>query len=163
MFFSLRTYAEDSLAYKVNVGFGFGLNYGGFGGQLSYNPIKQLGIFGALGYNLNAVGYNLGASANLPVKDRIFIHLTGMYGYNAVLIVKGYTEQTKTTYYGPSVGPGLSWRVIRGGNSFLRVDVFIPFRPDELQDAIDVLNMAGYDTQEPFPVTFSVGYCINIK
>ncbi len=146
---------------KINVGIGAGLDYGGFGGHLSFFPADRIGLFGGLGYNLNALGYNVGAQLNFPNEKRVNFHISGMYGYNAVLIVKGNVT-SKTTYYGPSVGTGLILKSKRSGKSFWRFEVIVPFRPDAYHNAIDDMKLIGYDVREPWPVAFSFGYHIKL-
>jgi hypothetical protein len=142
---------------KTNLGIGGGLDYGGLGGQLSYLPIERIALFGAAGYNLNTVGYNFGVKVNFPAEKRVELHITGMYGYNAVLIVKGNTTN-KTTYYGPSIGAGLNLKSRKTVGSFWSFELLLPFRVKEFHDAIDSLKQLGYDVNEPLPVGFSVGY-----
>jgi hypothetical protein len=88
-------------------------------------------------------------------------HISGMYGYNAVLIVKDNTT-SETTYYGPSIGAGLVIKSRIPGKAFWSMGILLPFRPAAFHNAIDDLKMLGYDVKEPLPVGFSFGYHINI-
>ena len=121
-------HAQGQIVDKINVGIGFGLDYGGIGSRVTYQPIKQLGIFGAVGYNFNSVGYNVGAQLRFPSEKRIDWFLSGMYGYNAVIQISGATE-TKTTYYGPSLGAGVELKVGQSRKSFFSFELILPFRP----------------------------------
>ena len=154
-----RLDASGQIPGKLNAGFGGGLDYGGFGGQLSFFPAARIGLFGGLGYNLNTLGYNVGAQLNFPNDKRINFHISGMYGYNAVLIVQG-TGTSKTTYYGPSVGTGIIMKSKRSEKSYWKFELLVPFRPEGYHNAIDDLKLLGYDVREPWPVTFSIGYHI---
>lgn len=146
---------------KINIGIGAGLDYGGFGARISYLPIKQVAVFGAMGYNLDALGHTVGAQYRFPTEKRLDWFISAMYGYNAVLIIEEPVK-TKTTYYGPSLGTGMEWK-IKDGRSFVSVEILIPFRPQVYDDAINDLELIGYTVSEPLPVAFSVGYHIKIK
>lgn len=140
----------------ANIGAGGGLSYGGFGARLTYLPVRQFGFFGSLGYNLDALGYNLGVQFHLPSEKRVSFYLTGMYGYNAVLIVEALYATTKTTYYGISAGAGVQFRLTE--KSFLSGEVLIPFRPQVYRDALDDLKSINYDVKDALPVAFCIGY-----
>jgi hypothetical protein len=146
---------------KLNLGIGAGFDYGGFGGQLSYLPVARVALFGALGYNLAGAGYNLGAKLNFPTEKKVEWHMTAMYGYNAVLVVKGDIT-SKTTYYGPSAGAGLVIKSRIPGKSFWSFELLIPFRPGAFHNALDDLKQLGYDVRDALPVGISIGYHINI-
>lgn len=80
-----------------------------------------------------------------------------MYGYNAVIIVEGMKEQSKT-YYGPSFGGGIELKVGRKSNFFV-FELWVPVRSQEYRDDIDaLLNNAGVEVTEATPVAISVGY-----
>jgi len=147
---------------KVNIGAGFGLDYGGFGGRLSYLPIKQLAIFGAAGYNFNGLGHALGLQYHFPSKTKVNAFISAMYGYNAVLIIEE-PEESKTTYYGPTLGTGLQWRFKEEGKSFLSIELLLPFRPQAYEDGVNALEQIGYEVKDPWPVTFSLGYHFILK
>jgi hypothetical protein len=146
---------------KLNLGIGAGIDYGGFGGQLSYLPAERVALFGALGYNLAGAGYNFGAKMNFPNEKKVEWHITAMYGYNAVLVVEGDLN-SKTTYYGPSAGAGMVIKSRIPGKSFWSFELLIPFRPGSFHDAVDDLKLLGFDVREPLPVGISFGYHINI-
>jgi hypothetical protein len=146
---------------KFNLGLGAGLDYGGFGAQLSYIPVNWAVVFGSAGYNLNAAGYNLGVKVSYPSESRVEGHLTGMYGYNAVLIVKSGSTGS-VTYYGPTVGAGMILKSKNRAGRFWSFELLLPFRAKEFHDAIDSLDQLGYDINEPLPLGFSVGYHFSI-
>src|SRR3989337_4382541 len=79
---------ESGSTNEVNIGLGIGMDYGGIGIRGTFLPMERLGLFASAGYNLNAVGFNAGAQWRFP-KERHAFFLTGMYGYNAVLIATG--------------------------------------------------------------------------
>ncbi len=45
----------------VSIGLGIGLDHGGFGGNVTYYPVKNIGLFGGVGYAIAGVGFNVGA------------------------------------------------------------------------------------------------------
>ncbi|MBN2595390.1 hypothetical protein [Labilibaculum sp.] len=139
-----------------DIGVGGGLSYGGLGARFTYKPINQIGLFGSLGYNLDAQGYNMGVQFHLPSQKRLSAYLTGMYGYNTVLIVDAIAMESKTTYYGFSTGLGVEFKLKE--KSFLCAEVLLPFRPQVYKDAVDDLEMIGYEIKDPLPVLFSIGY-----
>jgi hypothetical protein len=81
--------AQAQESSQFNAGFGFGIDYGGFGARLTYIPVERLGIFGSLGYNLVGAGYNVGAQIRFPSEKKVNWYIAAMYGYNAVLKITG--------------------------------------------------------------------------
>lgn len=145
-------HAQDSK--KFSAGFGAGLDFGGLGTRVAYLPIEHIGLFGGLGYNLDLIGYNVGAQVRLPAKQ-ITGYFTAMYGYNAVLIVSDF--KSKTTYYGPTVGAGLEIKPGKTMNSFFSVELLLPFRPKAYHNAVDALRVIGYEVRA-LPIGISIGY-----
>ena len=147
-------YGQSSL--HGDIGAGAGLSYGGFGTRFTYSPVEQIGLFGSFGYNLDALGYNFGVQYHVPSQKRLSTYLTGMYGYNTVLIVDAVVMETKTTYFGFSAGIGAEFKL--NEKSFLSAELLVPFRPHAYKDAVDDLESMEYDIKDPLPVTFSIGY-----
>nr|MCU0358047.1 hypothetical protein [Cyclobacteriaceae bacterium] len=115
-------------------------------------------IFTGLGYNLNELGYNVGAQYHFPSQKIVSAYVTAMYGYNVVLIVKALETESKTTYFGPSAGAGM--QIAFQNKSFLSLELLMPFRPQAYQNAIDDLKVLGYEMKDPLPFGFGVGYHI---
>jgi hypothetical protein len=155
--------ADSQALEKSDLGAGMGIDYGGFGTRLTYTPIERVGVFGSLGYNLNSVGYNFGAQFRIPVKKRFMGYLTAMYGYNAVLKVEGFVNESGYTYYGPSVGIGVQWKLSSRKNLWLNLEGILPFRPQSFSDAIHDLRSIGYEVQEPGDFGFSLGLHYRFK
>ena len=63
---------------KASIGFGMGIDFGGFGTRIAYSPAKWVDIFGAVGYNLNSAGYNFGAQLKIPSKRLVTPYFTAM-------------------------------------------------------------------------------------
>ena len=147
---------------RLNLGFGAGLDYGGFGTGATLTPSPKAGIFLALGYNLNGLGYNIGANYKFQTEKKVNPYVIAMYGYNAVLIENSMGETRKTTYYGVNFGAGIEY-VLKNKRSSLNFEILVPIRTGEFHDRLDYLKSSGYDVNEPLPVAFSIGYHIAIN
>jgi hypothetical protein len=147
--------AEPSL---VNFGMGIGVDYGGIGGRVSIFPIHNIGVFGAVGYNLHKAGYNVGAILRILPKQKICPVIMAMYGYNGVIIVSGTDEYNKT-YYGPTFGAGMEIR-FKNFQNYLNIETLIPIRSQAWRRDIDFLKNNLNDFVEPSPVLISIGYHI---
>jgi len=147
---------------KMNIGLGAGMDYGGFGGRVTYNVSPKIGAFGCLGYNLDALGYNLGVQFRDQISKRASLYVNGMYGYNAVLIIDGPQGKVKTTYYGPSIGVGFHKKSKRNEN-FWSSGIILPFRSEKVFNAIGDLQSVGYTISPLLPLTISIGYHIQLK
>jgi hypothetical protein len=143
------------------LGFGFGLDYGGFGGNLTVYPQKNVGLFLGFGYALAGFGYNAGIKLRLlpdhsHSKVRPFIE--GMYGYNAAIVVTNYTQDNKL-FYGPTVGIGLDIGPTTAGKGYLSLAILVPLRGPDAQNYINQLNANGVSFgNNLIPIAFSIGY-----
>ena len=143
-----------------NIGVGGGLSYGGLGARFTCLPIEKLGLFGSIGYNLDALGYNLGVQFHVTSPKKLSAYIAGMYGYNTVLRVDAIVMESKTTYFGFSTGVGFEFKLQE--KSFLCAEVLVPFRPQAYKDAIDDLESISYEIKDPLPVVFCIGYHLKI-
>jgi hypothetical protein len=129
---------------RPNIGFGSGLNYGGFGINIGGSPVDylSLSIFG--GYNL--VKLNAGAGASIffrPYEKMFRPSIKLIYGANAA--IKGesidyyyfHINRYGTCYYGTSAGLGFAWRFIKDGLCGLDFDIFYPFISEEFYKDYD--------------------------
>ncbi|MEJ1241207.1 hypothetical protein WBG78_23870 [Chryseolinea sp. T2] len=146
--------------HKINIGLGVGMDYGGLGGRVTYLPIERLGLFACAGYNLNGVGYNAGAQFLFP-KNRHAFYLTAMYGYNAVLVMTGDSNDGGI-YYGVTAGVGYLFKIGSRGN-FWNFELLVPFRNSNFYDDYDALNSMGTNMSAALPVGFSVGYHFSVR
>jgi hypothetical protein len=153
-------YEDDR--HIANLGFGLGLDYGGFGAQLGFLPVKSISIFGSIGYNFNSAGYNGGIAFLFSPDKRVCPKIVAMYGYNAVIIIQG-TSQYNETYYGPSLGGGIHLNS-RNNQNFINIEMFVPFRSSEYKADRKWLqsNSSITGLRDPLPVTFSIGYHIKL-
>ncbi|RPH28087.1 MAG: hypothetical protein EHM93_19005 [Bacteroidales bacterium] len=148
-------------ADKLSIGLGMGLDYGGFGGNLVVYPGKNLGLFAGAGYNLLGLGFNGGLKIrfNGESANKIKPYLLAMYGYNAVIAVKGETSLNKT-FYGPTLGFGLDFRQRPGRKGYFTLALLVPIRSSEVKEYMDDLkeNNGVEFKNELSPVSISIGY-----
>lgn len=156
-------FAQHDTTYskpQVNIGLGAGLDYGGFGIRATVKPINRFGLFGAGGYNLDGVGFNLGAQYYFNLGSQSF-YLTGMYGYNGVIIVTGDIED-KATYYGVSAGLGYQFVFKHARGSTIHFELLLPFRSQAFEDDLDTLKALGAEVRDALPIAISIGYHIRL-
>jgi len=147
---------SETREVDISAGVGIGLDFGGIGGRLTFAPVKNLALFGAIGYNFNGPGYNGGLIVRILPDAKVCPFISVMYGYNAVIVVDGWDEMNKT-YYGASVGTGIDLRM-RNGN-YWSFEMIIPARSQEYKDAVNFLeNNPNISMSEGFPILISVGY-----
>jgi len=162
-FAQTRTSAQEIAqqpASPFNLGIGFGLDYGGLGISVNYLPVKPLGLFAGLGYNLLGMGYNVGAAYRILPSKRFCPSLSAMYGYNAVISVEGEDSPYDKTYYGPSFGANLEWHSRKKPGNYFKLSLIVPLRPQAYYDDLDKLkNDPKYEVKmEPTPINLSIGY-----
>jgi hypothetical protein len=152
---------------KLHVGLGIGMDYGGVGFKVEYLPVKYVGIFGGLGYNLKDLGVNAGLQFRPLPDKKIQPILMAMYGYNGVLKIDGnsnYLQQygldgISKTYYGFSAGIGGELKLGRKGNR-LYLGLWLPFRSQEFKDNNDIMKNSPYLDQKTAvsPIAYSIGF-----
>jgi hypothetical protein len=153
---------EQESKMEFDIGLGLGIDYGGIGIRGTFKPIQQLGLFAAGGYNLNSIGFNAGAQWHFVQKNRHNFFLTGMYGYNAVIIVSGDIND-KATYYGFSAGVGYQLTTKKSNLNFWNFELLVPIRNSNYKDDLDALKTIGVDMREPFPFVISIGHHFKIQ
>ncbi|MCP1997326.1 hypothetical protein [Flavobacterium sp. HSC-61S13] len=143
---------------KVFMGLGFGLDYGGIGAKIEYLPIKNIGVFAGLGYNLSELGWNVGASYKIKATERLSVNPMILYGYNAVIKVDG-APQYDMVSYGMTYGVNLDIYVGKKGNK-ISAGLFVPVRSEKFNDNYDAVKNDRYVKMdsELFPITVGVGY-----
>jgi hypothetical protein len=148
---------------KVFLGIGLGLDYGGIGMRTEFQPVKEIGIIGGLGYNFAEPAYNIGLSLKILPEKRATPIITAIYGYNGVIKIKYPLGNTDAkSYYGFSAGAGCEIYDKNKKNK-LTLEIFLPFRSSEFHDHYDELKDAGYDFKPGIlPVTFTIGYNFSI-
>lgn len=147
----------------VDVGAGFGLDYGGLlGFQASYNPIKYLGITVSAGYHIVAFGWQVGLKGFILPKTnlkKVRPTVKIMYGSNRVIVVDG-ASQYNESYLGITTGAGVEFRFGAKKTHGLNIDLNFPINSTEFNDDYEALkNDPTIDiTAPPAPVAFSLGY-----
>ena len=144
---------------QVYFGLGMGLDYGGlFGGKIEYLPVKNLGLYGGVGYNLLSVGWNVGATYKISPNKNISPNLMLFYGYNGVSIVEGAPEYEMTSY-GLTIGANLDIKLGQKGNK-LSVGLFAPIRSQKFKDNYNAMkNDSRLEMKnELLPIAISFGY-----
>ena len=147
---------DESIA---NFGLGLGLDYGGFGGRLTFFPGQNVGVFFGGGYAVAGFGYNVGLNFRMQPKKRVVPIVNFMYGYNAAIAISGAPQFTKL-YYGPSVALGVEFKSRNNMKNFFSVELVIPFRSKEFEDDYNGLknNSSIKFSNTILPIAFSVGY-----
>jgi hypothetical protein len=154
--------SSDPFTDNVNIGFGFGQDYGGFGGNVTVYPQKNIGLFVSGGYALAGFGYNAGIKLRaLPNNGRSIVRpfLEAMYGYNAAVAVAN-DQQYNKLFYGPTVGAGLDIGRLAKNKGYLSLAILVPIRSPDVDNYINGLQ-TNYDVSfnnNLLPITFSIGY-----
>jgi len=152
---------------KFNIGFGSGMDYGGFGVQVAMVTSERVELFGAIGYNRENFGYNVGVDYRMILESTTFPicpYYGIMYGYNAVIRSDGLDHKNDglacygKTYYGFSFKLGLEFWT-KKSPCFLNVELIVPVRSDEYHESLKTLKKR-YDIDSgngAFPVGLSIG------
>jgi len=150
---------QENKHQKVYLGVGTGLDYGGFGLKVEFLPVKYVGLFGGLGYNLLSLGWNVGSTLKILPDSKVSPNVMLMYGYNGILKgIDAYSKQYDMTSYGVTAGVNLDIKLGSKGHK-LSCGLFFPFRSGKFQDNYNAAkndpNMAVGDL---LPVALSVGF-----
>jgi len=157
-----------ALKYKQRVygGLGIGLDYGGvLGAKIEYLPIKNLGLFGGVGFNLLTVGWDAGVSYKISPDKSVSPNLMVFYGCNGVSMVEGdgYSHYEMVSY-GVTFGGNLDFKIGRKGNTW-SIGLFVPLRSQKFKDNYEAMkNDKNLEFKKNLlPVAFSFGYNILIN
>ena len=150
---------EEYPKTNQTIGLGVGLEYGGIGARVVLFTSNHVDLFGGVGYNLDGVGFNGGLSYRFKPGEKIVPYFSGMYGYNAVIVVDGLEEYNKT-YYGPSIGFGVEIHKKKKKKNYFNLELVVPFRSSDFRNDWDLLKSdPRIDvTSEAWPLMISVGY-----
>ncbi len=144
-------------------GFGFGIDYGGFGARFIYLPDPHVGIFAGGGYAITGFGYNIGIMARAQPQKKVMPTFSFMYGYNTAITVRGLSGYNKL-YYGPSVGLGFMSKSRRNEETYWHFQLIIPFRSSEFDRDYNFLKSnPNISIPSPPPVLVSIGYNFGFK
>ena len=170
------THAQDHRSYAppsgdasdiLELGFGFGQDYGGFGGNITVYPQKNIGLFGGFGFALAGFGYNAGLKLRLLPNDgesKVHPFIEGMYGYNAAIYIANATQNNKM-FYGTTFGAGIDVLAGADRKGCFSLALLVPIRSPDVQSYIDNLrdNYGVSFKSSLIPVSFSIGYKIIIQ
>lgn len=144
---------------KLYLGAGIGQVYGGLGLNLSFEPVKGLGIMAGGGYFLAGPGYNGGVYYRFLSDKKVNPLVYGLFGTNASIKVIGATEYDKL-YVGPSFGAGTIFKVGRGGQNRLFLGIHYMLRSKDFETDMEIVNNDPRvdDLTRPLPVSFNFGF-----
>jgi|GEM_PF-637344 len=147
---------QRSTSGAVSLGFGAGLDYGGFGANLLMYPHDNLGVFIGAGYAIAGFGTNGGVKIRLNNGTKTRGYVLGMYGYNAAISVSSTTTYNKL-FYGPTVGAGIDLKP--GLSGHWSMGVLVPFRNSDVDEYINFLKSQGARFKNVLlPITLTVGF-----
>lgn len=160
--FQQQPFQETLPLDQVSIGIGGGLDYGGFGGNITFYPVKSIGLFAGVGYAFAGAGFNAGVKFRfVPKKPESRVHPFGlvMYGYNAAISVINASQHNKM-YFGPTLGGGIDLRSGRSTRGYWSFAILVPIRNPEVFEYMDSLERDyGVEFQIGLlPVGASVGY-----
>jgi hypothetical protein len=158
---SFYAHAQNS-RQKSFFGLGTGLDYGGIGGRVEFQPVGAIGIFAGFGYNLATPAFNGGISIKAAPGKRFCPVFVGMYGYNAAIKLRSTYGSQGYTYYGFSVGAGFELYNKSLRNKLL-VEILGPFKSSKFKSEYEAFKRQGYSfAKNPSDVYFSIGYNFGI-
>ena len=149
--------------HKLDLGVGFGIDYGGLLGiQFGFAPIQHLTVFASGGYYVLGFGWQVGLKGLFIPKTSKHIlrpYLKATYGTHSAILVDGTTEYDKI-YTGFTIGAGLELRFGKQKKNGFDFDLNVPLRTIDYWDDFNTLKHdPDYEvTQEPLPVAFSIGF-----
>ena len=172
LFITIELYAQDTVSTspvidKISLGIGMGMDYGGFGGNLTIFPSNNVGVFAGLGYAFAGAGYNVGVKLrSVPKTTQKKYSAFGllMYGYNAAVAVMDASQYNKF-FYGPTIGIGVDYRSDSKTKGYWSAAFFVPVRSSDVSDYIDDLKSNhGVEFKTGLiPIAFSIGYRFNLN
>jgi hypothetical protein len=114
-----------------------------------------------VGYSFSSVGLNGGFLYSFPSTTQAELYVTGMYGLNAFIDLKG-SNQYQTSFSGPNFGFGFKINSLRREGAYWDVSLLLPVRSTNYKHTLQEIkwNSAIELTSEPWPVLFSFGYNI---
>jgi hypothetical protein len=153
---------QDTPEYdKISLGLGVGQVFGGIGGNLLFYPQTNLGIFGGVGYAIAGAGYNVGLKIRFVSQKTVHIiqpYATGMYGYNAAVLVLDNSKLNKM-FYGPTIGFGVDYKMKLSSKVYWTTAILLPFRSSEVKTYKDNNNLDL--VQLPFSISFGCHIMLN--
>jgi hypothetical protein len=161
-----QSYSESPAYDNLELGIGFGFDYGGLGGNLTIYPQKNIGVFFGGGYAFAGFGYNAGIKARILSSNpssQFTPFFMAMYGYNAAVHIANASQYDKI-FYGPTFGIGCDIGSHEKGKGSFSLALFVPIRTTNPNDYMDELrdNYGVVFKNKIIPIGFSVGYKFNL-
>lgn len=155
---------------SVFVGAGIGLDHGGLGVKVEYQPIKYLGVFGGAGHNLVGFNGNGGLIYNILPKKNFTPLVTAMLGVNAAIKVDYLDDNGQPTgikgkalYEGFTVGGGFDVKLGKKKSQKLNFMLLVPLRHGGFYWARNnLIQNGGTIKQDVYPVLLAAGWNINL-
>ena len=158
---SVEYYKQTRDTFKTDIlslGFGMGLDYGGFGLNFQVKPIEDFAVFIGAGYALVDIGFTGGVKMNLHSKTNFNPFFMAMYGYNAGIKVENAPALNKV-FYGPSLGLGFDYKFSSSRMGFFSASIIFPLRFKAREYMSKMENEYSAEMKKDFwPVLFSMGY-----
>ncbi|MCB9359967.1 MAG: hypothetical protein H6587_02770 [Flavobacteriales bacterium] len=153
---------QTSRIDKTTFGLGVGLDYGGFGINLTTSLHTNIAVFGGIGYAVSDLGFNFGTKVRMMSEtkpSRVTPYGMLMYGRNTFIKIEGGSGLSKS-YKGLSVGFGTDFSFKPRKNGYWSIGLIIPIRNSEVDSYIRYLKTYHRVTfsKDLSPVTFSLGY-----
>lgn len=157
----LRTSTRISEMDKISAGIGFGLDYGGIGGNITCYPHRNIGLFGGVGYNFALMGWSLGTKIRLvgaEHRSNASAYLLAMYGTNASSNLQQGPLKGLRTFRGVTVGVGVDLKYKITSRNYWSLSINVPFRSNEYSNFLKTMDRYNYKYTAASPVAFSLGY-----
>jgi len=149
--------------HTLDFGAGFGLDYGGLlGVKMAYIlPFPHVSVFGAAGYQLGGLGWNVGATVHLlaPNNQNVFRpNVKIMYGVNRATYIIG-AEHYNNLYTGLTPGIGLEFMFGHQKSHGFDIDINYPIGSSDFENQIDrIENDPTIQDLMISPIAISIGY-----
>lgn len=141
----------------ILTGIGFGKDYGGAGAKVEILPFKYGGIFGGGGFNIDQLTYSFGTFIKTPPENFLSYFITGMYGYNGVILIPDYPQHNRTSI-GTSFGGGFEMNLKKEFK--IQFSVLVPLRSDGFYSHYTEKRANPfYEVRNPvLPISISLGF-----
>ncbi len=153
----------SSMKGESSLGIGNGLPYGVLGIRFGTNLVDNLCLFGGLGYQIYGVGYNMGLLKDFESNSLTQFYLTGMYGTNVAIKVKGLSEYDNV-YTGATLGMGIKINSRKTEGNFWDIGLLVPIRSSSFKNDINQIknDPRVVEFNDASPVLITLGYNFNL-
>ena len=144
---------------KASFALGVGFDYGGIGANVTFSPVKNVGLFVGAGYALADFGLNGGVKIGTSI-DKLNgqPYFMAMYGYNTSIVVSNAPAYNKL-FYGPSFGFGIDRPRKSKKKGVVSYGILFPIRGSDATGYIDYLKNNGVVFTTPIlPIAGTCGF-----